>query len=217
MSFTTIFIIRVYNKLKRNRFGFSSQIMFDMCPSVWRLRINSLKINLNSFIRNNVESGRRVFTLWVMQLHKLIPAHFTVSFHRALIWGQFLLQHWWCSCDRIEKHCDWLQISDFLKLQCLRVCSAVWEIVSSVSAEKHDSCFLPWSLLHHSKLFVWYWKCMLRYCGRHKIVVLTAWIQVCRRCAIDYITIALKSSVRKLVSCIAARGLHRQLPTKAAS
>ncbi len=77
MSFTTISIIKVHNKLKLNRFGFSSQIMF-----VSHI-INSLKINVNSFIRNNVESGSRVFTLWVMQLHKLIPAHFTDEPHSS--------------------------------------------------------------------------------------------------------------------------------------
>lgn len=77
MSFTTISIIKVHIKLKLNRFWFSSQIMF-----VSHI-INSLKINVNSFIRNNVESGSHVFTLWVMQLHKLIPAHFTDEPHSA--------------------------------------------------------------------------------------------------------------------------------------
>jgi len=77
MYFTTISIIKVHNNLKLNRFGFSSWIV-----SVSHI-INSLKINVKSFIRNNVESGRRVFTLWVMQLHKRIPAHFTDEPHSA--------------------------------------------------------------------------------------------------------------------------------------
>lgn len=107
-----------------------------MFTCVWRLRINSLKINLNSFIRNNVESGRRVFTLWVMQLHKLIPAHFTVCVFpqsadlRTVSTPTRMMQLWPCR----EKHWDWLQTSDFLNVQYLHISSVEWVIV----------CYICW-------------------------------------------------------------------------
>jgi len=107
-----------------------------MFTCVWRLTINSLKINLNGFIRNNVESGRRVFTLWVMQLHKLTPAHFTVCVFphsadpRSVSSPTLMMQLWPCR----EKHRDRLQISDFLNVQYLGLSSAEWVIV----------CYLCW-------------------------------------------------------------------------
>ncbi len=122
MSFTTISIIKVHNKLKLNRFGFSSQIMF-----VSHI-INSLKINVNSFIRNNVESGSRVFTLWVMQLHKLIPAHFTDEPHSSDLRSVFY-SNTEDAAASLQK--DRLQISDFLNVQHLRpICPLAWEIVA---------------------------------------------------------------------------------------
>lgn len=140
MYFTTISIIKVHNNLQVNRFGFSSWIVF-----VSHI-INYLKINVNSFIRNNVESGSRVFTLWVMQLHNI------GTFHRRATqrWSEVsFYSNTEDAAASLQK--DQLQISHVLNVQHLRpICPLAWEIVAYI-------CWKRWFMFSALETFALQW------------------------------------------------------------